>query len=138
MITILIRKGLNGFRYSACGEKGNFLFNANQIGRITANWSKEKKANNVQFIRQLNLLPDDNSMTTGTDGASVGKRMKETRIKRGLTQKEAARLIDVPPQTYADMEKGRAYISKPKLMIFSIKLRENNEWLSTGKGGRFS
>lgn len=137
MITILIRKGLNGFRYSACGEKGNFLFNANQIGRITSNWSKEKKTNTVQFIRQLDLLPGDNPAAAGTDGASVGARMRETRIKRGLTQREAARLIDVPCQTYADMEKGRAYISRHKLMILSVKLRESHEWLSTGKGGRF-
>ncbi len=57
MTTILIRKGLNGFRYSACGEKGNFLFNSNRIGQITSHWSKEKKMGSVQFIRQLKLLP---------------------------------------------------------------------------------
>lgn len=58
MTTILIKKGLNGFRYSACGEKGNFLFNANRIGQITSNWSKEKKMGTVRFIRQLDLFPD--------------------------------------------------------------------------------
>lgn len=138
MTTILIRKGLNGFRYSACGEKGNFLFNSDQIGRITANWSRERKAGTVRFVRQLDLLPGDGSAAAGTDGTDIGKRMKEIRIKRGLTQREAARLIDVSPQTYADMEKGRTHVPGHKLMIFSIKTRESHEWLSTGKGGRFS
>lgn len=58
MTTILIRKGLNGFKYSACGEKGNFLFNSNHIRQITSNWSKEKRRGTVQFIRQLKLLPE--------------------------------------------------------------------------------
>ena len=43
MTTILIRKGLNGFRYSACGEKGNFLFNSNRIGQITSHWSNMQR-----------------------------------------------------------------------------------------------
>ncbi len=137
MTTILIRKGLNGFRYSACGEKGNFLFNANQIGRITANWSKERKENSVQFIRQLDLLPDKIPEAAGIS-SSIGQRLKETRKKRGITQKDAARIIGVSNSTYVNMENGKAIIPKHKLMIFAVKLKENHEWLLTGKGGRFS
>ncbi len=134
MTTILIRKGLNGFRYSACGEKGNFLFNTNQIGQITANWSNERKNNTIQFIRQLNLLPEDNLGTAGTESSSIGVRMKEVRKERGYTQRETALLLDIPYRTYAGMERGKVHISKHKLMIFSIKLRANHEWLLTGKG----
>ncbi|MCI8775659.1 MAG: helix-turn-helix transcriptional regulator [Lachnospiraceae bacterium] len=138
MTTILIRKGLNGFRYSACGEKGNFLFNANQIGRITGHWSKERRSNTVQFIRQLDLFPGEDVEAAELCGKAIGERLKDTRKKRGLTQKEVARMIEVSNRLYGDMERGKAVIPKHKLMILAVRLRENHKWLLTGEGERLS
>lgn len=138
MTTILIRKGLNGFRYSACGEKGNFLFNANQIGRITGHWSKERRNNSVQFIRQLDLFPGEDAGAAELCGRAIGERLRDTRKKRGLTQKEAARMIEVSKGLYGDMEQGKAVIPKHKLMVLAVRLRENHKWLLTGEGERLS
>lgn len=137
MTTILIRKGLDGFRYSACGEKGNFLFNANQIGIITGHWSKERRENAVQFIRQLELFPWESPEAAGTCRGGIGERLRDARQKRAVSQKEAARMIGVSCSTYAEMEHGRAAIPRHKLMILAVRLRENHKWLLTGEGGRF-
>lgn len=133
MTTILIRKGLNSFRYSACGEKGNFLFNSNQIGRITANWSKERKNNTVQFIRQLHLLPESETfMAAGME--SIGKRLIEARNAYGFTQMETAKMMGIPVKTYGQIERDEAFISKHKIIILAVRLRINYDWLLYGKG----
>lgn len=134
MTTILIRKGLNGFRYSACGEKGNFLFNANQISAITRNWSKEHHAGTVRFIRQLSIYPEQTGTDTPQEDATVGSRMKKARLAKGCTRRECAYFIDVPASTYAEMENDKVYIPKQKLVCLAIRLRVNTKWLLTGNG----
>lgn len=134
MTTILIRKGLNGFRYSACGEKGNFLFNASQISAITRHWSVERRNGNVQFIRQLDIYPEQMGADTPPEDMTIGSRMKKARLAKGCTRRECAHFIGVAAQTYAEMENDHTYIPKQKLVCLAIRLRVNTKWLLTGNG----
>lgn len=134
MTTILIRKGLNGFRYSACGEKGNLLFNSNQIAFITRHWSKEYWNGSVRFIRQLSLYPDQPEPAGQQEDATVGSRMKKARLAKGYTRRECALLIEVPASAYAEMENDKTYIPKHKLVCLAVRLRVNTKWLLTGQG----
>ena len=134
MTTIVIRKGLNGFRYSACGEKGNFLFNANQISAITRHWSAEYRNGMVQFIRQLDCYPKQSDNGTGGSATTTGARIRKARLAKGYSCKKCARLADIPLSTYQQIEKDRAYISRHKLLWLAVWLRVNSRWLIDGTG----
>lgn len=134
MTTILIRKGLNGFRYSACGEKGTFLFNANQISAITRHWSKEHSDGTVRFIRQLSIYPEHERADMPQEEATVGSRIKKARLEKGYTRKECAKFIEVPASTYAEMENDKVHIPKQKLICLAVRLRVNTKWLLAGTG----
>ena len=47
---------------------------------------------------------------------SPGVRAKRARIDRGLTQREAAELVNVHPQTFSDWERGRLSITPHQLI----------------------
>lgn len=134
MGTILIRKGLRGFRYAACGEKGNFLFNANSISAITAHWSKEKQDGTIRFIRQLDRFPEQETTESADSAAAVARRVRETRIGRGYTQKEAAELIGIPFCAYANIEKGTRSINRAMATVIAIRMRGNTNYILTGEG----
>lgn len=58
-ITIIrIRKGLNGFKYSACDSKGNFLSNFEKLADVRKHWKNEIKWGQVQLVRELDQMPD--------------------------------------------------------------------------------
>lgn len=52
---------------------------------------------------------------------SIGSRIKEKRIEKGLTRKELANMIGVTPSAIANYENG---VSVPKLEIMSDLIRE--------------
>lgn len=131
MTTILIRKGLNGFRYSACGQKGNFLFNASQISAITRHWSAERRNGTVQFIRQLDLYPEETDKGIVDKGLTVGARIRQA---RGYSCKKCAALADIPLSTYRQIENDQAYISKHKLLWLAVRLQVSSRWLIDGAG----
>lgn len=133
METILIRKGLRGFRYAACGKKGNFLFNANSISAITAHWSKEKQNGTIRFVRQLDRYPKQPEDRTDSP-AAVARRVRETRIGRGYTQKEAAELIGISLCAYENIEKGTKSINRAMATAIAIKMRGNTNYILTGEG----
>ncbi len=135
MGTILIRKGLNGFRYAACGEKGNFLFNANSISSITAHWRK-KQNGTIRFIRQLDRYPEQPEYRTDSPEA-VARRVRETRLGRGYTQKEAAELIGIPLCAYENIEKGTKSINRAMAAAIAIKMRGNTNYILTGEGRNY-
>lgn len=134
MGTILIRKGLRGFRYAACGEKGNFLFNTNSISTITAHWSKEKRDGTIRFIRQLDRYPEQGTAESTDSPAAVAQRVREIRIERGYTQKEAAELIGIPLCAYENIEKGTKSINRAMAIAIAIKMRGNTNYILTGEG----
>lgn len=55
---IRIRKGVNGFKYSACDEKGNFIGNFKRLADVRQHWKIEIKYKRVLLIRELDKIPD--------------------------------------------------------------------------------
>ena len=55
---IKIRKGCNGFKYSACDQHGNFLCNFRKLSDVRKHWKNEIKWGQVEFVRELDKEPD--------------------------------------------------------------------------------
>ena len=55
---IKIRKGCNGFKYSACDQYGNFLRNFRKISDVRKHWKNEIKRGQVELVRELDQMPD--------------------------------------------------------------------------------
>lgn len=55
---IRVRKGCNGFKYSACDQNGNFLRNFRKLADIRKHWKNEIKWNQVELVRELDQAPD--------------------------------------------------------------------------------
>lgn len=58
-ITIIrVRRGINGFRYSACDADGYFIGNFRNLSDVRKHWSVEIRRGQVQLIRELDQVPD--------------------------------------------------------------------------------
>lgn len=55
---IKIRKGCNGFKYSACDQYGNFLRNFRKLSDVRKHWKNEIKWGHVELVRELDQMPD--------------------------------------------------------------------------------
>ena len=55
---IKIRKGCNGFKYSACDQHGNFLCNFKKLSDVRKHWKNEIKWGYVELVRELDQMPD--------------------------------------------------------------------------------
>lgn len=55
---IKVRRGMNGFKYSACDANGYFLGNFEKLTDVRKHWSVEIRREQVQLIRELNQMPD--------------------------------------------------------------------------------
>lgn len=55
---IKIRRGINGFKYSACDVNGYFIGNFKNLSDIRRHWIHEIKEGQVQLIRELDQMPD--------------------------------------------------------------------------------
>lgn len=55
---IRIRRGVNGFKYSACDKNGNFLGNFSRLGEVRQHWKIEIKRGQVVLVRELDQVPD--------------------------------------------------------------------------------
>lgn len=58
MTVIRIRRGTNGFRYSACDDNGYFVGNFRRLSDIRNHWQLEIKLGRVELIRELKKDPD--------------------------------------------------------------------------------
>lgn len=65
---IKIRKGCNGFKYSACDQQGNFLRNFRKLSDVRKHWKNEIKWGQVELVRELDKEPD---FTTIRDTARI-------------------------------------------------------------------
>ena len=71
---IKIRKGCNGFKYSACDQHGNFLRNFRKLSDVRKHWKNEIKWGQVELVRELDKAPD---FTAIRDTARIiGKLLK--------------------------------------------------------------
>ena len=55
---IKVRRGINGFKYSACDKDGNFLGNFEKLSDVRKHWFKEIKWGQVVLVRELDKIPD--------------------------------------------------------------------------------
>lgn len=70
--------------------------------------------------------------------ATLGDRLRIAREKRGLTQKDLAKLVkvNITPTTISHIESGRNENSKFIIWIAEA-LEVRSEWLCTGEGNMF-
>jgi transcriptional regulator with XRE-family HTH domain/KaiC/GvpD/RAD55 family RecA-like ATPase len=66
------------------------------------------------WTKDLNIFFDSEKRSTGS--IDMGMRLKELRVKRGLSQTELARLIGVTPSTISQVESNLIYPSVPALL----------------------
>lgn len=57
-VIIRIRRGLNGFKYSACDSNGYFLGNFRKLADVRQYWKIEIKRGQVVLMRELDQVPD--------------------------------------------------------------------------------
>lgn len=55
---IKVRRGLNGFKYSACDKNGYFIGNFAKLADVRRHWHKEIKWGYVVLVRELDQMPD--------------------------------------------------------------------------------
>ena len=56
--TIKVRRGINGFKYSACDANGYFIGNFRKLSDVRKHWSVEIRRGQAQLIRELDQMPD--------------------------------------------------------------------------------
>lgn len=56
---IIVRRGLNGFRYAAYTEKGAFIANFEKLVDVRRHWRKEIELERVEIVRQLKEKSSD-------------------------------------------------------------------------------
>ncbi len=79
-------------------------------GRDSENFHKPHR----YWTRDLSVRFDDEKKTTSK--IDLGLRLKELRIKRGLSQTELAKLVGVTPSTISQIESNFIYPSLPTLL----------------------
>lgn len=67
---------------------------------------------------------------------SVGNRIKEIRLKHGLTQKEFADRISIKQGYLSNVERGRRQPSGLVLAAIQSRFNVRKEWLEAGRGGK--
>lgn len=55
---IKVRRGINGFRYSACDEQGYFIGNFEKLSDVRRHWLREIRRKQIILIRELDQIPD--------------------------------------------------------------------------------
>ena len=55
---IIVRRGINGFKYSACDAHGYFIGNFRKLSDVRKHWNIEIRRGQVQLIRELDQMPD--------------------------------------------------------------------------------
>lgn len=55
---IKVRRGINGFKYSACDADGYFIGNFRKLSDVRRHWLTEIKWGQVLLVRELDKAPD--------------------------------------------------------------------------------
>jgi transcriptional regulator with XRE-family HTH domain len=59
----------------------------------------------------------------------IAKRLKEARVKSGLSQDQAARLLNINRPTISEIEAGRRKVSAEELIQFAELYQVDSSWL---------
>lgn len=71
---IKVRRGLNGFKYSACDAQGNFIGNFEKLADVRRHWLREIKWGHIVLVRELDQMPD--MSTIEATRANIEKLLK--------------------------------------------------------------
>lgn len=63
MVTLRIRKGLNGYPYSICNDNGIFIANYNSLEEIHEYYKVETKSKSVLLKKETTLYPSDTKVS---------------------------------------------------------------------------
>ena len=55
---IKVRRGINGFKYSACDANGYFIGNFEKLADVRQHWLHGVKYGKVVLVRELDQMPD--------------------------------------------------------------------------------
>lgn len=55
---IKVRRGINGFKYSACDDRGYFIGNFAKLSDVSRHWAREIRWGKIELVRELDKLPD--------------------------------------------------------------------------------
>ncbi|MBR1930354.1 MAG: hypothetical protein IJ833_02620 [Lachnospiraceae bacterium] len=64
---IRVRRGVNGFKYSACNEQGYFIGNFKKLGDVRKHWAWEVRHGYTVIIRELDQMPDMSELEHTTE-----------------------------------------------------------------------
>lgn len=78
---------------------------------------------------------NDDEIYGGRSARAVGERLRLFREIHGLTQAEFARRVDLAPNTYNQLERGRNYPNIETLWKFADTFRLDMNWLLGGDPG---
>lgn len=77
---IKVRRGINGFKYSACDEHGYFIGNFRKLADVRKRWKNEIRWGQVHLVRELDKMPDMGKIeATKTAIESILKAMTKKR-----------------------------------------------------------
>ena len=77
---IKVRRGINGFKYSACDAQGNFIGNFEKLADVRRHWLREIKWGQVVLVRELDQMPDMSQIEAAK--ASIENILKEYARRR--------------------------------------------------------
>lgn len=69
---IKVRRGINGFKYSACDENGKFIGNLRKLADAKIYWKKSIQTGHVKLIRELNRYPENRGDYESTSDCVTG------------------------------------------------------------------
>ena len=69
--------------------------------------------------------------------SDVRKRIKEVRVKLGISQRDFAKQIYISQTLLGDIELGNRNISERTIQLISTQFKVNKDWLLSGKGKMF-
>jgi len=106
------------------------------------NWEKGHSHPELRYIpRIIDFLGYEPSLHTGT-GKTLGEKIKQHRILRGITQKELAKQIGIDPTTLSRIERnrGKSFESVTRKVLNSLgggcALPQKDQPARTCKPGR--
>ena len=68
---------------------------------------------------------------------NIGKRIREARLERGISQKKLANAVGIKQPTLSELETGESK-STTNIAKFAAVLGVNPLWLETGKGNKYN
>ena len=68
----------------------------------------------------------------------MNKRLKELRIKLGMSQSELGKVIGISNFAISSIERGKRSLTERNLSLICEKLNVNRNWLKHGIGNMFS